>query len=405
MTRKKSNQPMVLIYWISYTDPLSTATDGGMAESKKFNVGVIGYGLSAKVFNIPFITTTPAFNLHSILQRKPTPESSAPNDYPQLKHFTSLDDFLADSSLDVVVVTTPPETHFPFVRQALEAGRHVMVEKPFVPSSAEADMLLHLAREKGRLLCVYQNRRWDGDFLTVRKLVSEGTLGRVVELDTHFDLYRPEKPSPTSWKTSLGLEGGGTAIYDLGTHLIDQAYALFGPPRSVFAKFASQRDGALSGPAANNDELDIDSVTAHLYYDSGLVVNVRIGVLSAEARQPRFWVRGSRGSYRKFGMDPQEGQLRAADGPRPGDARYGREGAEWSGRLAVVGRDGNISESDCPTVEPQTYGRIYELFGEALRSGKEEDVPVPASQARDVLKIIEAAKESAKSGTEVEVRL
>ncbi|KAK7750268.1 hypothetical protein SLS62_007785 [Diatrype stigma] len=384
-----------------------------MAEAKSFNVGIIGYGLSAKVFHIPFVTTTPAFTLHSILQRRPTPESSAPSDHPSIQHFASLDDFLADPALDVVIVTTPPETHFPFTRQALEAGKHVLVEKPFVPSSGEAATLAALARDKGRLLCVYQNRRWDSDFLTVRQLLADGVLGRIVEVDTHFDRYRPAKPAAaagaaSTWKASLELERGGTAVYDLGAHLVDQAYALFGAPRSVFAKFLSQRDGVTSGSLLNKDSrsLDIDSVAAHLYYESGLIVNVRIGVISAEARQPRFWVRGSRGSYRKTGLDPQEGQLRTPGGPRPGDARYGYEEPQAAGRLAVVGADGaTIEEREHPTAEPQTYGKIYELFGEALRSGKEADVPVPASQARDVLRIIEAMKESAKSSREVEVQL
>lgn len=328
-----------------------------------------------------------------------------PNDHPRIKHFTTLDDFLADPDLDVVVVTTPPETHFSFARQALEAGRHTFVEKPFVPSSAEAETLINISREKGGLLCVYQNRRWDSDFLTVQKLVTDGTIGRIVELDTHFDRYRPEKPAAGSWKGKLELERGGTAVYDLGTHLVDQAYVLFGPPRSVFAKFLSQRDGAILGSGTKTEDLDIDSVAAHLYYDGGLIVNVRIGVVSAEARQPRFWVRGSRGSYRKFGLDPQEDQLRTAGGARPGDAQYGRETTDWNGKLVLVDEDGAITQHDHPTAEPQTYSRIYELFGKALQSGKEADIPVPASQARDVLKIIEAMKESAKSGKEVNVQL
>ncbi len=349
--------------------------------------------------------------MHSILQRSPTPGSSAPSDYPEAKHFTALDGFLADPALDVVIVTTPPETHFPFTRQALEAGKHVLVEKPFVPTSAEAETLISLARERGRLLCVYQNRRWDSDFLTVRKLIADGTLGRVVELDTHFSRHRPEKPARApGWKDSLELARGGTAVYDLGTHLVDQAYALFGPPRSLFAKFFSLRDGVTSGPVAaghgdSDNDLAIDSVAAHLYYAGGLVVNVRISIVSAEVRQPRYWVRGTRGSYRKFGMDPQEDQLRTPGGPRPADAGYGHEAPDRAGTLAVVGQDGTITENVYPTVEPQTYGRIFELFGDALRSGNEEDVPVPASQARDVLKIIEAMKESAWSGKEVEVRL
>ncbi|KAI1407692.1 NAD(P)-binding protein [Hypoxylon sp. FL1857] len=363
------------------------------------NVGVIGYGLSATIFHIPFITTTPTLRLHSILQRNPDQAaSSAPRDHPNVKHFTSLDQFLADGDLNVVVITTPPQTHFSFAQQALRAGKHVLVEKPFVPNAAEADALINLSKEKGRLICVYQNRRWDSDFLTVRKLlVDDKTLGRIVEFETHFDRFRLDKPS--SWKGSLGINQGGSALYDLGTHLIDQVYVLFGMPRSVFGTLVSQRDGLLSGP--KHPDLEPDSVTAQLFYDDGLIVFVRIAVASAETRQPRFWIRGTKGSYRKDGLDPQEPQLKS--GMKTSDASFGREGPEWNGRLTFVDDSGAMREQDCPNVDPETYSKIYELWGDALVRNREQDVPVPASQARDVLRIIEAIKESARNRREVEM--
>ncbi|KAI2607807.1 NAD(P)-binding protein [Hypoxylon sp. NC1633] len=366
--------------------------------SSRLNVGVVGYGMSATIFHIPFITTTSTLKLHSILQRNPGQSAlSAPHDHPEVKHFTSLDQFLADPDLDVVVISTPPQTHFSFAQQALQAGKHVLVEKPFVPSAAEADALIELAEEKGRLICVYQNRRWDSDFLTVRALLGAGTLGRVVEFETHFDRFRLEKP--TNWKGSLGMDRGGSALYDLGTHLIDQVYVLFGAPRGVFGTLASQRDGFLLGP--RNPDLEPDSVTAQLFYDDGLVAFVRIGVVSAEARQPRFWIRGTKGSYRKAGLDTQEPQLKT--GMKTSDAGFGREAPEWNGTLTLVGDDGSMREQDWPNVEPETYSRIYELFGEALVRNNGQDVPVPASQARDVLRIIEAVKESARQQRLVEL--
>ncbi|KAI2778032.1 oxidoreductase [Daldinia loculata] len=362
------------------------------------NVGVIGYGLSATIFHIPFITTTSTLKLHSILQRNPSQSGkSAPRDHPDVKHFTSLDQFLADADLDVAVITTPPETHFSFAQQALQAGKHVLVEKPFVPSVSEADALIKLAREKGRLICVYQNRRWDSDFLTVRKLLADGTLGRIVEFETHFDRFRLEKPS--TWKGTLGMDQGGSALYDLGTHLIDQAYVLFGMPRSVFGILASQQDGLLLGP--QNPDLDPDSVTAQLFYDNGLVVFVRIASVSVETRQPRFWIRGTKGSYRKEGLDTQEPQLRS--GLKTDDASFGRESPEWNGKLTLVNDDGSFRVQDCPNMEPETYSKLFELFGEALVRNREEDLPVPASQARDVLRIIEATKESARSQRQVQL--
>ncbi|KAI2622810.1 NAD(P)-binding protein [Hypomontagnella submonticulosa] len=372
-----------------------------MADSKSsstLNVGVIGYGLSATVFHIPFIITTSTMRLHSILQRNPDKSAqSAPRDHPDVKHFTSLDTFLADPALDVVVVTTPPETHFPFAQQALRAGKHAFVEKPFVPSVAEAEALIALSKETGRMLCVYQNRRWDSDFLTVQKLLAEGKLGRVVEFETHFDRFRLQKSA--TWKGSLGMAQGGGALYDLGTHLIDQVYVLFGLPRRVFATLACQREGLVSGP--QNPDLEPDSVTAQFLYDDGMLVFVRIAGVSAEVKQPRFWIRGTKGSYKKFGLDTQEPQLKA--GMKTTDAAFGKEDPEWDGKITIVGEDGSMQEQSCPNVQPQTYSKIYERFGNALVGGREQDVPVPAEQARDVLRVIEAVKQSARERREVEL--
>ncbi|KAK8062683.1 oxidoreductase domain-containing protein [Apiospora hydei] len=373
-----------------------------MASSKQFNVGVVGYGMSAKIFHIPFIKATPLLKLRSILQRSPKPGDSAPADYPDLQHHTALDSLLADPELDVVVLCTTPPTHFAFATAALEAGKHVCCEKPFVPTSAEAAQLAALASKQGKLLCVYQNRRYDADFATVSQLIKDGILGRVVEFETHFDRYKMEHP--TNWKGTMPMEQGGGAVYDLGTHLVDQVYTLFGMPESVYAKFVSQRQGKFyPGSTADGGAVDPDSLTAHLYYpDTGLTAIVRIGVLSVETQQPRFWIRGSKGSYTKKGLDTQEPQLKG--GMTTSDAKFGREGPEWAGKLAILGEGGAVSQRDLPNVEPPpTYAKIYESFARALASGKEEDVPVPASQARDVLKIIEAVQESGKTGREVPI--
>lgn len=332
----------------------------------------------------------PQFNLHTIVQRNPTAASSAPADYPSLTHQTSVDAMLADPAVDVVLILTPPETHFPMASAALKAGKHVLVEKPFVPTAAQADALIALAREHNRLICVYQNRRWDADFLTVRSLIESGTLGRVVELDTHFDRFRPTKAE--SWKTNLSMDHGGGVLYDLGSHLIDQAYVLFGLPRAVYGRLVNQREGRL-------DVENPDSLHATLSYADGNVVTVRAGVMSVEDPQPRFWVRGTRGSYRKTGLDPQENQLKG--GVAPGDAGFGVEEPLAPGRLVVARDDGAFEVREHETVKPETYTRLFEGFARALESGREEDVPVPASQARDVLRILEAVRESATKGSEV----
>jgi predicted dehydrogenase len=348
--------------------------------------------MSATIFHIPFIAANaPLLTLHSILQRNPQPGSSAPDDHPSVKHHTDLTSFLADPDLDLVIVTTPPDSHFDVTKASLEAGKHVLVEKPFVPTVTQAKDLCDLSRQAGKFLCVFQNRRWDADFLTVKKLVEEGKLGRVVEFESHFDRYRPDVP--TTWKSRLGIKNGGGPVFDLGSHLIDQIYVLFGLPTAVFAKFVNQREGTLGG--------EPDGFTAMLSYDNGLVALVRVGIMSIEKRQPRFWVRGTKGSYRKSGLDSQEDQLKA--GMKTEDPGFGLEDEEWDGVLTSV-VDGEMKEEKCPNVEPETYKKLLEGFGLAIRKGSREDVPVKGEEAMDVLRIIEAVIESAKTGSEVKMR-
>jgi predicted dehydrogenase len=310
-----------------------------------------------------------------------------------------LDSALQDPEVDLIVLCTPPNTHFDQTKRAIEAGKHVLSEKPFVPTSAGAEELAELAKEKNKLLCVYQNRRWDADFLTVQHLLKEGKLGRIYEFETHFDRYAPGGPS--SWKGTLTMADGNGAIYDLGTHLLDQVYVLFGKPTAAYGKFINQREGRLvSGAQGLEDEPDSIHTTLS-YADKGLLVHVRIGVLSAESKQPRFWVRGSKGSYHKTGLDAQEPQL--ISGMEVTDACFGVDGAAYNGTISIVQDDGSIQDFTLPNVQAQTYAKFYELLAGALMTGKQEDLPVPAQEAAEVLKIIEATKESARTGKEVPV--
>ncbi|EGR44207.1 uncharacterized protein TRIREDRAFT_82591 [Trichoderma reesei QM6a] len=358
--------------------------------SKTFNVGIVGYGLSAKVFHIPFVTSTAGLKLHAIVQRSPKPSDSAPADHPDLKHYTSSDDLIADADVDVIIVTTPPDNHFDLTKKALEAGKHVLTEKPFVPTAAEAQKLADIAKQAGRLICVYQNRRWDADFLLAKHLIAKGALGRVLEFNTHFDRYRAD--APANWKGQLGISKGGSALFDLGTHLIDQAYVLFGLPQSVHGRLLNQREG--------RPEFETpDAVVAQLTYPNGLLVNVNISALSAEVDQLRYWIRGTKGSFRKVHLDPQEDFLRA--GGKPTDAGYGIESTDKSSLTAVDEATGKASRVPVPELEPETYRAFYAQFAKALQSGKAEDVPVKAEEARDVLRIIEAVLESAKTGKDV----
>lgn len=197
---------------------------------------------------------------------------------------------MQDSEVEVVVITTAPTSHFELGKLALEHGKHVIVEKPFMPSSKEASELIAIAKKHDRFLTVYQNRRWDTDFLTLSKLLEQRTLGRVVEFETHFDRHRPEAPDPAStWKAKF-LPGGG-AVYDLGSHLIDQAVVAFGLPDKITGFIGSQREH-------NPGDVE-DSCTVLLHYSLGLLATVKAAVVSPEEAQLRYWVRGEKGSYKK----------------------------------------------------------------------------------------------------------
>lgn len=256
--------------------------------SNPSNVAIIGYGLSAKVFHIPLILALPSdFKLYGIVQRSPKLDDDCAKDHPGIKSWRSVDNVYADPEVDVVVVTSIPETHFEMCKAALEAGKHVVCEKPFVPSAEEASQLVEIAKTSGKLLAVYQNRRWDSDFLTLQKIMDDGILGNIAEFETHFDRHRPDPP-PESWKAKEGPAHG--SLYDLGSHLIDQVYVAFGMPEKVTAFVGNQRIGVKSGPA--------DSFTVLLQYGQ-MLATVKAGVVSPEEEQLRYWVRGTKGSFKK----------------------------------------------------------------------------------------------------------
>ncbi|MCJ1362464.1 hypothetical protein MMC16_001567 [Acarospora aff. strigata] len=277
-----------------------------------FNCAVIGYGLSAKVFHIPLVEAVPELNLYAVVQRNPKVNDDAQKDHPNVKSYRSSEEMVKNSAVDLVIITTTPETHFDLTKLALENGKHVVVEKPFAPTHREAEELIGIAKKHQRQLTVYQNRRWDSDFLTLSHLIKDNTLGRVVEFETHFDRYRPNVPSGDSWKTKV-LPGGGAA-YDLGTHLIDQVVVTFGLPKRITGFVGTQRE--------NNTNGYEDSCTVLLHYD-GMMATVKAAVVSPEINQLRYWVRGDKGSFKKFHLDCQEDQLRK--GMKPGDEGFAIE--------------------------------------------------------------------------------
>ncbi|EXJ66123.1 oxidoreductase [Cladophialophora psammophila CBS 110553] len=382
-----------------------------MAARGKYNVGIIGYGLSAKIFHIPFVNAVPDFNLYAIVQRRPKPDDDASKDWPNIKAYRSTEEMVNDDQVHVIVVTTAPESHLELAKAALLANKHgihpfrhfylnrslftnrlfkVVVEKPFTPTSAEAQELVDLAKAQNKILTVYQNRRWDSDFLTLKKYIEDGTLGRIVEFETHFDRHRPEPPTD-NWK-AYHAPGTG-AIYDLGTHLMDQVVCLFGMPKRVTGFVGSQRE-------VNTTGLE-DSCTVLLHYDSPkMLVTVKAGVVSPEVNQLRYWVRGDKGSFKKFHLDPQEDQLRK-EGLRPGDKGYGIESEDNYGTLNVC-KDGKVISQVAPTVEPATYTEYYRRLAAAL-SGDVSQVPVAPEQAVGVIRLVELARESSQLGRTLSV--
>lgn len=368
--------------------------------STPIRAAVIGYGMSAKIFHIPFLLALPDhFTLHGILQRTPTAKSNAARDHPSATIYPNATALLADPAVTLVIITSTPDSHVDLCTQALDAGKHVLCEKPFTPTSAEALSLAAHAKRANRILAVYQNRRWDADFLTLRALVADNALGRVAEAESHFDRHRPDPPAPdtATWKAKPGPAGG--AIFDLGTHLLDQLVVLFGKPRRVTAFIGNQRTYTAEGTGADAGG---DSFTVMLHYADGLLCTAKAGVVSPEAAQLRFWVRGTKGSYKKHHLDVQEDQLKA--GKRPGaDKRFGVEPMEQRGSVTIINPATGVPEVRSVGDEdaPATYSAFYKALAAALRGQGEN--PVPAEQAAVVIRLIELAKMSSGEGRTVDV--
>ncbi|KAL8907700.1 MAG: hypothetical protein Q9207_001269 [Kuettlingeria erythrocarpa] len=299
---------------------------------------------------------------------------------------------LTDPSVHIVVITTTPATHYALCKLCLEHQKHVVVEKPFTPTQKEAGELVEIARQQRVVLTVYQNRRWDADFMFLSRLHAAGVFGRIAEFETHFDRHRPEPPAE-SWKTRP--EPGTGAIYDLGAHLIDQIVVLCGLPDRITGVLGSQRQGGSKG-------ID-DSFTVLLHYDvAGLLATAKAAVVSPETQQLRFWVRGEKASYEKYNLDCQEPQLKA--GIRPTEPSFGT--AEEEEAYAVTtAEDGRLVHTEGAMKEewkPGSYISFYEKLARCLAHG--ESPPVDAEGAQQVIRLIQLAKMSSDRGMTLNVR-
>ena len=338
------------------------------------NTAIIGFGLSGKVFHAPFVHTHPDFHLSVVVERH---EQLSKTIYPYVDVLKDYKFLLEDPTIDLVVVATPNVYHFPMVEELLHAGKHVVVEKPFVPTSAEADELISLAKRLDKKIFVYHNRRWDGDFLTIRKLIDDGLLGEVKYYEEHFDRYSPEMKE-SAWRDEA-IPGGGI-LYDLGSHLIDHCLLLFGMPESIKASIKAQRKGS---PVDDyfNLELKYSSMSAVL--TAGMLV---------KEKGPRFIIDGTEGSFSKRGIDPQEALLK--EGNMPVGEEWGKDDPKYYGTMAW-GAAVPQELSQIPTLQGN-YMAFYDNVFNAIRKDSEQEVLV--EQARDVIFIIEKAFESNKTG-------
>ena len=350
-----------------------------MAE---IGVGVIGFGLATKVFHAPFVSAVPGLKLAAIVQRSGDEAARA---YPAARIARSAGELLKDDAVKVVVVATPNDTHVPLAKQALRAGKHVVIDKPFAPSSAEADELIELAKANGVLVMPFHNRRWDGDFMTLKKLLAEGSLGRVVTVESHFDRYRPLLRDNT-WKDTAGDAQG--LLMDLGPHLVDQAIALYGMPATITASVRRDRD----------DKRIEDAFDIALGYQ-GLVYWCRSSMLAAE-NAPRFLVHGVAGSYRKYGLDPQEPELLGgAKVPVMGsEETWLQEDESMWGTLTVapvLSEPGTLQRTKVKTL-PGDYRGFYASVRDAVNGDAE--LAVPSWAGREVIRLLELARVSSAEG-------
>jgi predicted dehydrogenase len=333
-------------------------------------VALIGYGLAGSAFHAPFIATIPDFRLTAIVTRSDERRAHALRDHAGVSLFESADEiWTGRDEFDLVVIAAPNKAHVPLGLAAFAAGLPVVVDKPLATSAAEGRTLVDAARERGLMLTVFQNRRWDGDFLTVRRLLAENALGRVLRFESRFERWRPEVGA--GWREQADDAGG--LLFDLGSHLADQAVQLFGPVYAVYAELELRRPGA---------EVDDDDFVA-LEHADGVRSHLWMSAVAAQ-RGARFRVLGDRAAYTKHGLDVQEEALRA--GRSPNEPGWGHEPEDRWGRLSA-----GEELRDVPT-EPGTYGAFYEAVAASLRDGTPP--PVDPVEAVEVLEVLEAARRS-----------
>jgi predicted dehydrogenase len=338
----------------------------------KIKAAVVGYGLSGKVFHAPFLHVHDGFDLRKIVERN---KEESKEKYPSVDVVKDLDAVLSDGDIDLVVICTPNVLHFEHVQQCLDAGKHVVIEKPFMNTTAECDAIIDRAKQKNLQVFVYQNRRWDGDFLTIRKIFRSGVLGVLRHYEAHFDRYSPVR-TRAAWRDEP-LPGSGI-LYDLGPHLIDQALCLFGHPDALTAEIKAQRQGSV-----------VDDYFRIVLEYSGHEVILTAGML-VEEHDLRYILHGTSGSFIKYGIDPQEAMLRKGEWPVGNN--WGKEDPGHFGLITLD--DENEDYDGVIETLPGNYMGFYDNVYDVLNAGAE--LSVKPVEARNVIRLIELAFESSK---------
>lgn len=343
-------------------------------NNKIIKTAVVGYGFSAKTFHLPFIDTLSHFEVSAISSSQ---ADAVKSDFPGALHYETAEEMILNSDAQLVIITAPNDVHFSLAKLALENNKHVILEKPFVTKVADGVALIALAEEKNLILSVYHNRRWDGDFLTAKKLIEEKTLGEIKHVESHFDRFRP-KVNPR-WRETAS-DGGGI-LFDLAPHLIDQALVLFGLPEALTAQCKIMREGSTN----------VDYFNLLLDYPGKTVV--LSATLFCAAPNSRFTIQGDRGTYVKTGLDPQEDRLKA--GVKPITEDWGSESETEYGTLYL--------DDSSQTVKTETggYQHYYVQMADAINNVSAP--PVSAKEALENIRLIELSMESHRLGKRLSV--
>ena len=345
---------------------------------KPIRTALLSYGMSGRLFHAPFLQVNPGFEFYAVWERS---KNLAADKYPQVKTYRTIEELLGDAEVELVIVNTPNYTHHEYAKKALQAGKHVVVEKPFVVTVEEGEELISLAKEKGRLLSVYQNRRYDSDYRALKKIINQGWLGEIVEAEFHFDRYN-ENLSPKVHKETPGPGTG--ALYDLGSHIVDQALQLFGMPQAVFADIRTIR------PVSQVD----DYFEVLLYYPN-FRVRLHSSYLVREAL-PGYILHGVKGSFIKSKTNVQEEALN--EGKLPVGEDWGLEPESEKGFLHTE-KEGRVIKEYVPSPKGAYNDYFTELY-KAVREGA--PAPVSAEDGLNVIRVIEAAFESSRQRRVIE---